>query len=153
MSSMLVIPAIDIHDGKCVRLYQGDFAKVTEYSDDPVEVARHWNQLGAEMLHVVDLDGARAGRPVHLDIVRRIAVNTGLPMQLGGGLREPKHVESALEAGALAAAAAGLGTLVTLTGGLAQTGAHAAAKTLGSSCGTLGGMQLVQFHGLPSFTR
>ena len=100
MSSMLVIPAIDIHDGKCVRLYQGDFAKVTEYSDDPVEVARHWNQLGAEMLHVVDLDGARAGRPVNLDIVRRIAVNTGLPMQLGGGLREPKHVESALEAGA-----------------------------------------------------
>lgn len=60
---------------------------------------------------------------------------------------------AALEAGALAAAAAGLGTLVTLTGGLAQTGAHAAAKTLGSSGGTLGGMQLVQFHGLPSFTR
>jgi len=82
---MLVIPAIDIHDGKCVRLYQGDFAKVTEYSDDPVEVARRWDWLGAQMLHVVDLDGAKAGRPVNLDIVRRISLDTGLPIQLGGG--------------------------------------------------------------------
>lgn len=96
---MLVIPAIDIHDGKCVRLYQGDFAKVTEYSDDPVEVARGWDWLGAEMLHVVDLDGAKAGRPVNLDIVLRIALDTGLPIQLGGGLRKPKHIESALESG------------------------------------------------------
>lgn len=97
---MLVIPAIDIHDAKCVRLYQGDFAKVTEYSDDPVEVARGWDWLGAEMLHVVDLDGARAGRPVNLDIVRRISIDTALPIQLGGGLRTPKHIRAALEAGA-----------------------------------------------------
>ena len=97
---MLVIPAIDIHDGKCVRLYQGDFANVTEYSDDPVEVARRWDCLGAQMLHVVDLDGARAGRPVNLDIVRRISIDTGLPIQLGGGLRTPKYIGSALEAGA-----------------------------------------------------
>ncbi len=95
-----MIPAIDIHDGKCVRLYQGDFANVTEYSDDPVEVARRWDCLGAQILHVVDLDGARAGRPVNLDIVRRISIDTGLPIQLGGGLRTPKHIGSALEAGA-----------------------------------------------------
>ncbi len=95
-----MIPAIDVHDGKCVRLYQGDFAKVTEYSNDPVEVARSWDWLGAEMLHVVDLDGAKAGRPVNLDIVLRIALDTGLPIQLGGGLRKPKHIKSALEAGA-----------------------------------------------------
>jgi cyclase len=100
IGSMLVIPAIDIHDGKCVRLYQGDFAKVTEYSDDPVEVARRWDWLGAEMLHVVDLDGARAGRPVNLDIVRRISIDRALPIQLGGGLRTPKHIRAALEAGA-----------------------------------------------------
>ena len=97
---MLVIPAVDIHNGKCVRLYQGDFAKVTEYSDDPVEVAGDWARLGAKMLHVVDLDGAKAGRPVNLDIVLRIALDTGLPIQLGGGLRKPKHIKSALEAGA-----------------------------------------------------
>lgn len=97
---MLVIPAIDIHGGKCVRLYQGDFTKVTEYSDDPVEVASRWDWLGAQMLHVVDLDGAKAGRPMNLDIVRRISIDTGLPIQLGGGLRTPKHVRAALEAGA-----------------------------------------------------
>jgi len=100
VGKMLVIPAIDIHDGKCVRLCQGDFARLTEYSDDPVEVARCWDRLGAEMLHVIDLDGAKAGRPVNLDIVRRISIDTGLPIQLGGGLRQPKHIESALEAGA-----------------------------------------------------
>ena len=97
---MLVIPAIDIHNGKCVRLFQGDFGKVTEYSDNPVQIARGWADQGAQMLHVVDLDGAKAGQPVNLDVVRRIAGETSLPVQLGGGLRTPVHAESAFAAGA-----------------------------------------------------
>jgi phosphoribosylformimino-5-aminoimidazole carboxamide ribotide isomerase len=97
---MLVIPAIDIHNGKCVRLFQGDFAKVTEYSDDPCWTARRWANKGAQMLHVVDLDGAKEGRPVNLGIVRRIAADTGLPVQVGGGFRTPEDVESAFAAGA-----------------------------------------------------
>ncbi len=97
---MLVIPAIDILNGKCVRLFQGDFGKVTEYSDDPVQVAQRWADQGAKMLHVIDLDGAKAGQPASLAIVRRIASKTGLPVQLGGGLRTREHVESAFAAGA-----------------------------------------------------
>ncbi len=97
---MIVIPAIDIHNGKCVRLFQGDFAKVTEYSDDPCRTARRWANMGAQMLHVVDLDGAKEGRPVNLGIVRRIAADTGLPVQVGGGFRTPEDVESAFAAGA-----------------------------------------------------
>lgn len=95
---MLVLPAIDIHNGKCVRLFQGDFAKVTEYSDDPCQTARRWANMGAQMLHVVDLDGARQGMPVNLEVVRGIIAHTGLPVQVGGGFRTPKDVESALEA-------------------------------------------------------
>ena len=96
---MLVIPAIDLHEGKCVRLYQGDYAQVTEYSDDPVEVAESWAAAGARMLHTVDLDGARAGRPVNLEIVGRIARRVGVPVQLGGGIRSVGDVEEAFEAG------------------------------------------------------
>ncbi|MBV9120945.1 MAG: 1-(5-phosphoribosyl)-5-((5-phosphoribosylamino)methylideneamino)imidazole-4-carboxamide isomerase, partial [Chloroflexi bacterium] len=69
---MLIIPALDLLDGKCVRLRQGAFDAVTEYSADPVLMARHWQQMGAEWLHVVDLDGARDGRPKHLALLAEI---------------------------------------------------------------------------------
>jgi phosphoribosylformimino-5-aminoimidazole carboxamide ribotide isomerase len=95
---MLVIPAIDLRGGRCVRLFQGDFARETRYSDDPVSVALQWIKSGAELLHVVDLDGARAGHPVQLDIVARIT-DLGVPVELGGGLRTLDDVTAALGAG------------------------------------------------------
>jgi phosphoribosylformimino-5-aminoimidazole carboxamide ribotide isomerase len=95
---MLVIPAIDLRKGRCVRLFQGDFERETSYSDDPFEVGQRWKSAGARRLHVVDLDGARAGEPIQLDIVKSIC-ELGLPVQLGGGLRRIEHLEAALDAG------------------------------------------------------
>ena len=96
---MEIIPAIDIRDGKCVRLYQGDYSRETIYSDDPLSVASRWVELGASRLHIVDLDGARLGKPVNLDLVSRIASSLRVPVQLGGGLREVASVKAALSAG------------------------------------------------------
>lgn len=84
---MELIPAIDLIDGKCVRLYQGDYSKETVYSDDPVEVALHWESLGASRIHIVDLDGARSGNPDNLIVVKRIVKAVQVPVQMGGGVR------------------------------------------------------------------
>ena len=84
---MELIPAVDVLDGRCVRLYQGDYARETVYADDPAEIAAQWASLGVKRLHVVDLDGARAGAPVNLDVVRRIVDAVQVPVQLGGGMR------------------------------------------------------------------
>jgi phosphoribosylformimino-5-aminoimidazole carboxamide ribotide isomerase len=96
---MKVIPAIDLSDGRCVRLYQGDFEKVTEYSDNPVEVARAFTKFSTTDLHVVDLDGARTGRQANRDIIARIAQVTDLEIQLGGGIRDGAALESWLQSG------------------------------------------------------
>ncbi|MEI7554311.1 1-(5-phosphoribosyl)-5-[(5-phosphoribosylamino)methylideneamino]imidazole-4-carboxamide isomerase [Candidatus Chlorohelix sp.] len=96
---MLIIPAIDLKDGKCVRLYQGDYNQVTVFNDDPVEVAIQWREQGAQYLHLVDLDGAKAGKPVNLLVVKRIIEASGLPVELGGGIRDEAIVEEALSAG------------------------------------------------------
>jgi phosphoribosylformimino-5-aminoimidazole carboxamide ribotide isomerase len=96
---MEIIPAIDIKDGKCVRLYQGDFARATVYDDDPTAVARRWVEEGARMLHVVDLDGARAGHPVNAAAIVAIIQAVGVPVQIGGGLRDEASVLAALELG------------------------------------------------------
>ena len=96
---MEIIPAIDIKDGRCVRLYQGDFQQVTMYDADPVAVAQRWIGQGAQRLHLVDLDGARSGHPVHTDIIRAIARSISAPVQLGGGLRSSEAVERALDLG------------------------------------------------------
>jgi phosphoribosylformimino-5-aminoimidazole carboxamide ribotide isomerase len=95
---MLVIPAIDLRGGRAVRLLQGDFDRETVYGDDPVAVARQWRDQGAEMIHVVDLDGARAGEPRQLDLVHAIA--EVVPVEVGGGLRTQADVARAVEAGA-----------------------------------------------------
>lgn len=95
---MLVIPAIDLREGRCVRLYQGDFDQETSYSDDPYEVGKRWQEAGAKRLHVVDLDGARSGEPVQLSIVKQIC-ELGISVQLGGGLRTIDHVAAAIEIG------------------------------------------------------
>ncbi len=96
---MEIIPAIDLKDGKCVRLYQGDFEQATIYSDDPVAVARQWVAQGATRLHVVDLDGARSGRPVNTDTVLTIVRAVDVPVQLGGGLRDEADIAAALALG------------------------------------------------------
>ena len=96
---MILYPAIDIRDGKAVRLIQGDYEQETAYDDDPVVAARRWVDGGARWLHVVDLDGARAGEPVNLEHVRRIVSAVGVPVQLGGGLRDSKKVEEAFSSG------------------------------------------------------
>ncbi len=98
---MILLPAIDILEGKAVRLAQGEFDQRTEYDDDPVEAARRWVSEGARALHVVDLDGARSGEPVNLEHVRRIAAEVGVPVQVGGGLRSIEAVREAVSAGAV----------------------------------------------------
>jgi phosphoribosylformimino-5-aminoimidazole carboxamide ribotide isomerase len=92
-------PAVDILEGKAVRLTQGDFARKTEYAADPLEAAGRWVEAGARRLHVVDLDGARTGEPANLEALGRIA-SLGVPVQYGGGLRQREHAERALDAGA-----------------------------------------------------
>jgi phosphoribosylformimino-5-aminoimidazole carboxamide ribotide isomerase len=81
------IPAVDIRGGRCVRLVEGDFARETQYADDPVEMARHWEAEGARRLHVVDLDGARDGVRANAVVIRRIVTALGIPVQVGGGVR------------------------------------------------------------------
>jgi len=97
---MKLYPAIDILDGNAVRLVKGDFDAKTVYDADPASAARGWTEAGARALHVVDLDGARAGEPVNLEHLRRIAEDSGVPVQYGGGLRTPQAVDAALAAGA-----------------------------------------------------
>ena len=115
---MLIIPAIDIRGGKCVRLYQGDFDKETVYSDDPCAVAEMWVEQGAEILHVVDLDGAREGSPQNLSLVQKIVGRTGARVQIGGGLRTEADVGRAFQAGA---ARVVLGTALLANATLADT--------------------------------
>jgi phosphoribosylformimino-5-aminoimidazole carboxamide ribotide isomerase len=97
---MILLPAIDIRGGKAVRLQRGDFDKETVYVDDPLEAARSFVEAGARFLHVVDLDGAREGKPMNLEHLRRITSELGVAVQYGGGLRDLGAVRSALQAGA-----------------------------------------------------
>jgi phosphoribosylformimino-5-aminoimidazole carboxamide ribotide isomerase len=96
---MEIIPAIDIRDGRCVRLYQGDYARETVFSDDPVAIARRWQDEGARRLHLVDLDGARAGRPLNEAVIIAIARAVSIPCQVGGGVRHVETVDRYLDAG------------------------------------------------------
>ena len=96
---MILIPAIDIKDGRCVRLKQGDMARQTIYSDSPVKVASNWVEMGAERLHVVDLDGAVKGRPVNRQIISDIVKAIPVPIQLGGGIRDMSTMEVYLDLG------------------------------------------------------
>ena len=93
---MIIYPAIDVKDGKCVRLVQGQFNAVTVYSDDPVEMALKWEKLGAQYLHVIDLDGARCGEPQNIAVISEMAVKLGIPVQVGGGIRTIETMEIVL---------------------------------------------------------
>jgi phosphoribosylformimino-5-aminoimidazole carboxamide ribotide isomerase len=96
---MDILPAIDLRGGKCVRLLQGDYSQQIDYSGDPVEVARQFEAAGAKWLHLVDLDGAKEGRPCNLPTIRRILAETTLKVEVGGGLREGQSIEELLDAG------------------------------------------------------
>ncbi|NLM24564.1 MAG: 1-(5-phosphoribosyl)-5-[(5-phosphoribosylamino)methylideneamino]imidazole-4-carboxamide isomerase [Firmicutes bacterium] len=96
---MLIIPAIDIIDGQCVRLEQGDYEKKTVYSNDPVEIALDFQAEGAELIHLVDLDGAKAGQPLNLEVVSKIVQALEVPVELGGGIRDLATVRRVLDLG------------------------------------------------------
>ena len=97
---MIILPAIDLKGGRCVRLRQGRADDVTVYGDDPARQARDWAEQGGRELHVVDLDGAFAGTPQHAEVIRRIIVEFGGPVEVGGGLRTLEALTAVLEAGA-----------------------------------------------------
>lgn len=96
---MIVIPAVDLADGKCVRLRQGDMTQRTVYGDDPAAMARHWEEQGAEVLHVVDLDGAMRGQSANLSAIEAIVAAVSIPVELGGGLRTRADVQRVLDLG------------------------------------------------------
>ena len=96
---MIIFPAIDLRGGKCVRLIQGDFDKETVYSDDPQATALKWQSMGVKFLHVVDLDGARAGSPKNLDAIKKILDAVNIPIEVGGGIRTLDDMEQLLSLG------------------------------------------------------
>jgi phosphoribosylformimino-5-aminoimidazole carboxamide ribotide isomerase len=96
---MEIIPAIDIRGGRCVQLIQGDYAREMVFSNDPPDMALHWEAQGAKRLHVVDLDGAKDGLPRNLDVVRAICAAVSMPVELGGGIRDVAIARQALDAG------------------------------------------------------
>ncbi len=100
MSIFNIYPAIDLRNGKCVRLLQGDFAQETVFGEDPVEMALQWQSQGAKWLHMVDLDGAKSGEPKQLEIIKRVNQAISIPIQLGGGIRSLESAGAALAAGA-----------------------------------------------------
>ena len=96
---MVIFPAIDIRDGKCVRLFKGDFAQETVYGDKPEEMALKWQSLGGEFLHLVDLDGARAKKPINLEVIKKIVAAVKIPVELGGGIRTMENIDEVLALG------------------------------------------------------
>ncbi len=96
---MEIIPAIDLKDGCCVRLVQGEFNQQTVYSREPLQMARYWQQQGAPRLHLVDLDGARDGKPRNVEIIKQIAADLEIPVQLGGGIRTREIIDLYIKAG------------------------------------------------------
>lgn len=97
---MIVIPAIDLKDGKCVRLFQGRMDQETIYSANPVEMAKHWESKGAERLHIVDLNGAVIGKPFHLALIEEILHSVHIPVEIGGGIRDLATIDHYIQCGA-----------------------------------------------------
>jgi len=96
---VIIIPAVDLKDGRCVRLSQGRMDQESVYSEDPVQMAEHWESKGAERLHVVDLNGAVAGRPFHKSLIKEITQSIHIPVEVGGGIRDLETMESYLSSG------------------------------------------------------
>lgn len=96
---MIVIPAVDLKDGRCVRLSQGRMDQESIYSEHPIDMARHWESKGAERLHVVDLNGAVTGRPIHQSLIKEISQSVRIPIEVGGGIRDVATIENYLSSG------------------------------------------------------
>ncbi len=96
---MIVIPAVDLKDGRCVRLSQGRMDQETVYSEHPVQIAKHWESKGAERIHVVDLNGAVAGKPLHQSVIKEIVRSIQIPIEVGGGIRDFDTIENYLSSG------------------------------------------------------
>ncbi len=96
---MRIYPAIDIIDGACVRLVQGDYSQKTKFNDSPLEVAKKWEALGGEFIHIVDLDGAKSGKMPNFELIKNIAQSVGVPIEVGGGIRDMNAIEKYLENG------------------------------------------------------
>ena len=94
-----VFPAVDILDGKCVRLMKGDYNFISTYYDDPLEPAIKWQEAGSEWLHIIDLDGAKTGEPVNIELIKKIIANTNIKIQIGGGIRSLETARTYIEAG------------------------------------------------------
>lgn len=95
---MVLVPAIDMLDGQCIRLYKGDYNKVTVYGD-PVEIGKKWQEMGAQMIHLVDLDGAEAGNPKNLKVIKKLVETLDIPLELGGGIRTMDTIKMYLDLG------------------------------------------------------
>ncbi len=98
---MLIFPAIDLYEGKAVRLYKGDYSRMTVYSENPLEVAKGFKAAGAEYIHMVDLEGAKEGTTPNFDIVRSVATESGLKVEIGGGIRNEETVKRYIDAGVM----------------------------------------------------
>ncbi|MCX6730661.1 MAG: 1-(5-phosphoribosyl)-5-[(5-phosphoribosylamino)methylideneamino]imidazole-4-carboxamide isomerase [Candidatus Roizmanbacteria bacterium] len=96
---MKIIPAIDIRNGKCVRLFQGDYTQETVYEDDPIVVAKKWEAQGAQILHVVDLDGAKEGKIININSIKKIVNAISIPIQVGGGIRSLSSISELISSG------------------------------------------------------
>ena len=96
---MIIIPAIDLKDGKCVRLLQGDMDRVTVFSDDPAEIALKWEDKGAQLIHIVDLDGSFAGSPKNKEVIEKILKSINIPIELGGGIRDLSTIDQYISTG------------------------------------------------------
>ena len=142
MTGFTVYPAIDLRGGRCVRLKQGDFDREREYDADPVERAREWERRGARAIHVVDLDGAKEGHPVQLDLIRRIASSVDVSLQVGGGVRALEDLRSLREAGATRVV---MGTAAVLDRGLRQRAVEEVGSALVVAVDARGG--IVATHG------
>ena len=141
MSAQLAIPAIDLKGGRCVRLYQGDPGRETVYGDDPVGMARRWEQQGATLLHLVDLDGALTGSSANRAAIEAIGGAVAVPFQVGGGIRSQEDLERALEAGASRVI---LGTLLIRAPQLAEELAAKYGERLIAGIDARGGMVKAQ---------
>src|SRR5438445_232798 len=156
---MVIIPAIDIRGGRCVRLDQGDYDRETVFADDPLKMARRWQIAGAKRLHVVDLDGARDGVPRNEDLIRRLIANVDIAVEVGGGMRDVAVIGRYVQAGAdrVAIGTAAIKDQTMLVNALAMFGERRIFYTDISRDGMLGGpnfpaIQEVVEHaaGLPS---
>ncbi|MCI5048499.1 MAG: 1-(5-phosphoribosyl)-5-[(5-phosphoribosylamino)methylideneamino]imidazole-4-carboxamide isomerase [Aquisalinus sp.] len=144
---MLIYPAIDLIDGKCVRLAQGAFDAVTQYNDDPLRQLKSFVQDGAEQVHIVDLDGARAGKPVQHDLIGKLTTAAGIAVQAAGGVRTREHVQALLDNGVSRVVIGSLAILEPdqVTGWLADYGPES--FTISLDIKVEGGEPIIATHG------